>query len=377
MSQKRKDMLNKPLNTKLPHNISLTNTNITNIKRIISYGNQNELNSLYKTMLIRDYRIHADIKELKQDIVSLENELINKDKNLDFINVYLKEIKLNNLIYDLSTALAYGLSLVNLVWGLKSINNKRYFVPIRFNFIDQTIIKKDNKGLFVEDKELKKHYIKNNQRLLLHKTSDNNLLKSLAFIFAIKQFVLGQYIQYLELLGVPPVIVNADVLNNQEIENIAEQILNLRSNSIGVFNKDTLVKLFEGKANTSLFLDFIAYLDSEISHLILGGGTKNTSSKNGSYSSEKVLEDKKDKIIKSHCFFLEDTMNELIKDIINMNVLNVSSYPKFRFIHKETINIKDLVSAYKELKEMGLELSKEQIRTKLALNKPLRETDSL
>ena len=56
-----------------------------------------------------------------------------------------------------------------------------------------------------------------------------------------------------------------------------------------------------------------------------------------------------------------------------MNVLNVSSYPKFRFIHKETINIKDLVSAYKELKEMGLELSKEQIRTKLALNKPLRE----
>ena len=68
-------------------------------------------------MLIRDYRIHADIKELKQDIVSLENELINKDKNLDFINVYLKEIKLNNLIYDLSTALAYGLSLVNLVWG--------------------------------------------------------------------------------------------------------------------------------------------------------------------------------------------------------------------------------------------------------------------
>jgi len=58
---------------------------------------------------------------------------------------------------------------------------------------------------------------------------------------------------YCELLGVPPIIVNTQAQNKETIEQMMDQVLELRSASAGIFGADDKVSLIEGRASNDMF----------------------------------------------------------------------------------------------------------------------------
>ncbi|PLY04891.1 MAG: hypothetical protein C0625_15380 [Arcobacter sp.] len=212
--------------------------NIAQVKHILNTQNFTETMKLYRTMLKRDWQISGDLQERKIRILASSYEIKGGDKKaLDLISGYLKDIKMTSLLSDINSGIDYGYSIIDLIWESKSVNNSTYFLPTKFNFVNQIFIQKDDKkGLFIQDDKLTKHYLEENHYKLLFHTHkldagdilDYSTLSKLIWIFAIKHFIVGQSMNYCELLGVPPIVVNSTAADKDTILQMFDQVLELR-----------------------------------------------------------------------------------------------------------------------------------------------------
>lgn len=320
--------------------------NVSMVKNILNTQNFTQTMKLYRTMLKRDWQISGDLKERQVEIIGAKYKLECKDTRiLNFIENYLKDIKLTSLLADINSGIEYGYSLINLVWDSKAIDGITYFLPTKFNFIQQVLVQLDDKkGLYIQDEGLNKYYLDEySYKFLLHthKMSagdilDYSVLSNLIWIFTIKHFIVGQSMNYCELLGVPPIIVNSNSSDKDTILQMMEQVLELRSGSAGVFGKDDKVSLVEGKASSDMFLNFIKYCDNAITHIILGGSISNSSNSSGSFARDNVHNSIKDSYHEADMRLISDTVNELIKKICDLNFDNLKEYPKFSLIYESS-----------------------------------------
>ncbi|RBQ28403.1 phage portal protein family protein [Aliarcobacter vitoriensis] len=320
--------------------------NIGTVKDILNNQNFTQTMKLYRTMLKRDWQISGDLKERQVEIIGAKYKIDGKDKRiLNFIENYFLNIKLTSLLADINSGIEYGYSLIDLIWDSKSIDGVTYFLPTKFNFIQQILVQLDDKkGLFVQDNKLNKYYLDDySYKFLLHthKMSsgdilDYSILSTLIWIFTIKHFIVGQSMNYCELLGVPPIIVNSNSNDKDTILEMMEQVLELRSGSAGVFGKDDKVSLVEGKASSDMFLNFIKYCDNAITHIILGGSISSSSNTSGSFARDNVHNSIKDSYHEADMKLVSDTINELIKKICDLNFNNIKEYPKFSLIYESS-----------------------------------------
>lgn len=318
--------------------------NIAVIKNILNNQNFTQTMKLYRTMLKRDWQISGDLGERQIEIIGAKYKIEGKDKKtLDFINAYFKEIKLTSLLADINSGIEYGYSLIDLIWESKNINGVTYFLPAKFNFIKQVFVQLDeNKGLFIQDDKLQKYYLEEmSYKFLFHSHKmaagdilDYSVLSKLIWIFTIKHFIVGQSMNYSELLGVPPIIVNSSASDKETILDMMEQVLELRSGAAGVFGKDDKVSLVEGKASSDMFLNFIKYADNAISHIILGGSMSNSSNSSGSYARDTTHNSIKDSYHEADMRLISETITELIKKICDLNFTNLTEYPTFTLIYE-------------------------------------------
>jgi len=316
--------------------------NIAQVKHILNTQNFTETMKLYRTMLKRDWQISGDLQERKIRILASSYEIKGGDKKaLDLISGYLKDIKMTSLLSDINSGIDYGYSIIDLIWESKSVNNSTYFLPTKFNFVNQIFIQKDDKkGLFIQDDKLTKHYLEENHYKLLFHTHkldagdilDYSTLSKLIWIFAIKHFIVGQSMNYCELLGVPPIVVNSTAADKDTILQMFDQVLELRSGSAGVFGKEDKVSLVEGKANGDMFMKFIKYADNAISHIVLGGTMSSSDSSSGSYARDKTHNEIKEAYHKADMNLISETVNDLIKKICNLNFSDLKEYPMFSFL---------------------------------------------
>ena len=363
----------------------MVNSDINETKRIIATGSYNELLRLYDTMLLRDYRIAADINSIANDIIALDYELIgDNQQQLELIKLVLSDKQLQIIIGEMKSLISFGLGLFNLQWGLQLVNNQQYFLP-KLHYVSPSLINQDDMDfyLYIEDRFSVKYKLEDNAQFLLARTAyhddlrNYSILRQVAFVYSVKQFILGSYVQYSDLLGVPPVIVQTDNEDEKQINFMLDQVLNLRSNSAGIFNKNDIVTLFEGKASAAFFLDFIAYLDSEISHIITNGAARNSSSKTGSLAQGEVEQKKTERVIKTYAKHIANGINELITMILHFNFANIDPSLRFNFIYPDSEDKEQKAKIYQALHAMGIELSQEQIRTEFNLQVPLDENDTV
>lgn len=323
---------------------------IPRVKRILETGNFTETMKLYRTMLKRDWQISGDLGERKIKIIGSEYKIEGTDKKLlNFIKAYFKDIKLTSLLSDINSGIDYGFSIIDLVYENKTINGTTYFLPTKFNFINQVVIQQDDKrGLFVQDSTFTKHYLEESPYKMLFHTHkmdsgdilDYSTLSKLIWIFTIKHFIVAQSMSYSELLGVPPIVVNSNSTDKETIQNMFEQVLQLRSGSAGVFGKEDKVSLVEGKANGEMFMKFIKYADSAITHIILGGTMSSADSSSGSYARDNVHNEVKQAYHKADMALIAETINDLIKKACDLNFTNIKEYPTFSFIDSSSKSTK-------------------------------------
>lgn len=320
--------------------------NVGMIKNILSNQNFTQTMKLYRTMLKRDWQISGDLGERQIEIIGAKYKIEGKDKRyVEFFENYFKDIKLTSLLADINSGIEYGYSLIDLIWESKNINGVTYFLPAKFNFINQIFVQLDEKkGLYIQDDRLEKYYLDEmNYKFLFHSHKmaagdilDYSVLSKLIWIFTIKHFIVGQSMNYCELLGVPPIIVNSSSSDKETIMQMMEQVLELRSGSAGVFGKDDKVSLVEGKATSDMFLNFIKYADNAISHIILGGSMSNSSNSQGSYARDATHNSIKDSYHEADMRLVSETVSEMIKKICDLNFNDLKEYPIFSLIYESS-----------------------------------------
>ena len=356
---------------------------VSHIKAILRNGDFSQTMKLYRTMLKRDWQISGDLQERKLKVLS-SSYLVTGKQHVEFIQDYLDQIKLTSLLSDINSGIDYGFSIIDLVWENSLINNNTAFVPTKFNFIKQIMIQKDTKkGLFIQDDKNQKHFLEEQSLKILFHTHkmdsgdmlDYSTLSKLIWIFTIKSFITAQYMNFAELMGVPPIIVNSEAKDKDTIMDMFDQVLELRSGSAGVFGKEDKVSLIEGKGSGEMFMKFLKYADNAIAHIILGGTVSSSDSNSGSYARDKTHNDVKKAFHKADMQLISETINDLIKRILDLNFNDVKEYPKFTLILDEDIELETTANAYKTLQDMGIDISKDQIQQLFKLKRKVSQQD--
>jgi phage gp29-like protein len=358
------------------------------VTKAVESGNLGELSAFYEAALDRDLRVGGDIKELRERCLALEAEITPADPDntksaeiANFAREYLfKRVSFNNLLLDLSSAAAYGFACLDLVWDLIDINGKQYFAPVKFNFVEQKHFNLDEKrALFIRNGGEKIYVADDDPKFLLHyhKSASGDItkcgvLRGVLTAVAAKHFVIAQYMQYAELLGVPPIIAQTTASDPDSINALLDQVLSLRSGSAGVFGREDLITLFNGGANPEFFMRFISYMDSEISHRILGGFSAN-GTESGNRAKETVADLKSDRSAQSAAFFFGDTINALLRRVIDFN-FDEAIYPEFAFVFADNY---DSSVGLQRIQSMGLPLSKASLYERFKLTPPKDDEDTL
>lgn len=228
-------------------------------------------------------------------------------------------------------------------------NGKTLFEP----YTESVLQYNKEDGYFVQTTTNQKLDPKTDARLYLS-TVRKAALFPLIWIFAAKHYVLSHYMGFTKLLGIPPVVVTSDSSDASDIEAIADMVEQLTSASVGVFSKDTLVKLLEGKGSQADFLEFVHYCDAEISLNIVGNTLSgNTSSNGGAYAQAKVHQDSFAAITKADAIFIEGHVNALLGRC-NMK-------KDFKYIIEPEKDLKTRAEVLKILKDIGYDIPKDYI----------------
>lgn len=346
---------------------------IETIKAILGSGDLNSLVIFYNTMLVRDLHISSEIQKRKMQLLSIPTQIKSESEVAkSFIEEVFKSFDIDDLILDISSAIPYGFSAIDLVWGYENIGNNRAFIPLKSKFIKHQHFYKDyeENRIYLRQKDNSKTFIEHLPKFILHKhkttsgeIEDYGLLRLIGWFFTLKHFILSNYLQYTELLGVPPLLIKTARSEDTEIAEIIEQVLMLRSSSVGAIGKDDEAILLEAKNNHD-FLRLPEYIDRKISNMILGNTLAGASGESGgSYSLGQVHNGIRIDYLKFDCRLISKTINSLIDQILKFNMPNAKV--TFSFDVAEKDNKLEKSQIYKNLLDMGYRVKREFVESEL------------
>lgn len=341
-----------------------------NIKTVlIAMANEDigELIPIYNTFLKRDSHLAAEMMKRRGQLVSLGWNIKSDDKNTkELLEWYLNTIDFGSLLMDLSTAISYGFSCVDMVYS----SMEQVFAPFEFHLIHQRYFEyyvrerllrfRQSSGMKIDPSITPDKFI-----LHFHKSDsgelvDYGIMGQVIFTALLKHAAITSNMQYFDTLGVPPVIVKTDSSTDEELRSMLNQIMSLRSNAIGMFPKDSVVELLEGKASKTDFLDFIRYCDSTISHYIIGGTLSGSKDQTGSFALGKVHDERRKDIMRLDARLLEKTINQLLSRVLAINTASQKPF-KFTFDIGDEADEKLLSEVYKNLSDAGFDIPPEHI----------------
>jgi len=179
--------------------------------------------------------------------------------------------------------------------------------------------------------------------------------------------------QWYDSLGTPPLIINYDSDDKDDLNFLLSQALSLRSNGVGIFPQEASSKLLEGKGSKSDFLSFIQYIDGSISQYILGNTLAGGDANKGSYGTAKIHAEIKKEYLVFDAKSIGETINEFLNIVLEQNFTNEKV--KFSFVIEDNEGQKELSDIYKNIEEMGWVIPTEHIEKKFGIAGLVRRKD--
>ncbi len=205
--------------------------------------------------------------------------------------------------------------------------------------------------------------------------------ESVFWWFHFKNSVTKFWISFLDKFGMPTPIAKYPVnANEKEKEALLDAINSIRNDYGIVLPEDQSLEFIETKKSGSTSYDphktFLEFANSEISKRILGQTLTTESSSTGSYAQSKVHYDILQSIVKADCKVIEEVINnQIIKPLVDLNFDNIKYYPYILYQSEETINQETRISVLKDLKDMGLSISEQQLREEFNIANPIRKKE--
>ncbi len=352
---------------------------IADIKQALEDEDFAQLQSLYFFMM-RDVKIASSILTRKQPLLSLPYKI--ETENEEFAQFIKDNVDLDALLNHLTHAIYYGVSLVDVDYSV--IENKLApsfrHISSRYLYADKTDgkLKPTIDHLYIKQ-GADKLYLNalSKERTIFHKhpidigeITDFSLASKLVWYFSLKHITIAHNMQYFDAVATPPLIAFTD----GDEDEIVETLYSLKSTSVAAFDKEDKVNYLSAQASKAEFLNFINYIDSQITTLILGNTLSTGDGKTGSYSQSKVHENRQKEIQIFDAKLIGKTITNYLNHLEQMNY----STPKgvhFTFEQKQKKDLKELSEVVKNLTSSGYEIEAEEIERQFGFKVTLKANE--
>jgi phage gp29-like protein len=371
-------------------NEAVTGVTIKQVKEMLHSEDLTQVVKLFTLMTQRDLQLAGALQTRRDQLQSLSYKIEGNKEAVKFATSYLESIKFNLLLQDLSSALEYGFSVLDLQWSVKELDSKSYFVPTRLKLLSARYFSFDDKkqsdleALYFKVKDKKKYlssYDARKMLLHLHQTDTEHItryspLYKSAWFVALKHKVIASNMQWFDALGIPPLIINQDTADEKELESVLYQALSLRSNAVGIFPKGVDAQLLgSGGMGKADFLSFIQYIDDQVSFFITGQTLATTGGAGGSYAQAKIHADRLSEKQSFDAKLIGATITELLNTVVSVNFANAPTL-KFSFVLKEHKDLKESSEVIKNLEASGFEVPAEHVEREFGI-KGIKRKDAL
>lgn len=162
----------------------------------------------------------------------------------------------------------------------------------------------------------------------------NGCIDSLILAYFFKSYSVKDWQIFIEKFASPTVVGKYSALNQHDKNSLMNAIQNLKNNASAIIPTEADI-IFRGDENkgegSAVFNSNIDFWNNEITIRVLGQNLTTSLGNQGSYAAAQVHNAVRHDIIQSDLTLIENTMNTIIKKVVDLNFAEVKDYPRFTF----------------------------------------------
>ena len=322
---------------------------------------------IYKELLC-DPHVFACTQSRKAGVLSLDwdiNRGLDKDENAQAIEDLLKKLDIHKLINDILESTLYGFQPLEINWKREksgkilpaSIVAKP---PEWFCFDDENNLKFRTKENYYGEIVPPKKFLLAQNNPSYNNPYGERTLSRVFWNVTFKKGGLKFWVVFTEKYGMPHLIgKHPRGATKEETDNLADLLEQMVQDAIAVIPDDSSVEIQEANKSSSaaIYEQLIDKMNAEISKAILGQTLTTEIGSNGSYAASNTHMGIRQDIIDSDKKLVEQTINQLIQWIYEINFSN-AEIPVFELYQEEDVDLA-LAQRDKILFDSGVKFTKE------------------
>ena len=317
--------------------------------------------------LFCDPHVFACIQSRKAGVLSLEWEInrgLDKAKDAELVEELLKKLDIHKLINDILDATLFGFQPIEIMWG--KVGN--YVLPLElkakpsewFCFDEENLLKFRTKEHYWGEELPPKKFLCPQNNPSYDNPYGERVLSRVFWPVTFKKGGLKFWVVFTEKYGMPHLIgKHPRGATKEETDNLADLLEQMVQDAIAVIPDDSSVEIQEANKSSSaaIYEQLIDKMNAEISKAILGQTLTTEIGSNGSYAASNTHMGIRQDIIDSDKKLVEQTINQLIQWIYEINFLN-AEIPVFELYQEEDVDLA-LAQRDKILFDSGVKFTKE------------------
>ncbi len=298
---------------------------LPNPDKVLSYAGRS-----YETLrdLMNDPHVWSCVQSRKSGITNCKWEISTNDKIGQDIKTIFEKIDLSSLISSIFNAILFGFQPIEIIWKLDN-TGELSIVPDRFVPLPQEyfvfspngklLLKGNSLNEFVELPEGK--MICPQYEATLQNPYGTALLSKCYWACTFKNGAFRFWMNFMERYGMPLLIGQYQrYATTQEVEALADSLVNMAENSVIVAPEGIDIKLAEASRTSSveLYYQLVRTCNAEISKALLSQ-TLTTELDSGSYAASRTHYSIRREVIMSDLQFVQHYLQKLIDLIYKVN----------------------------------------------------------
>lgn len=349
-------------------------------------GNVRSQMELFEEIEEKDAHIFSQMQTRKLAVTGLDWEIqaCSKEEGdqriADFVKDQLEGLEdFGNVLLNLLDAIGKGISVMELEWGVDSdgydvIEDIEYVHPKKLVWDYQTDEMKVCTREYPEGLRLPENkFIVHQYKAKSGHASRAGVFRIVAWMYMFKNFDIKDWASFCEVFGMPLRLGKYDAsASEDDKKQLMEAIVSLGTDAAGVVPTSTMIEFIESNktASADIYERLARYCDEQNSKAIIGQ-TLTADSGGGSYAQSKTHNEVRHDLTVADANALSITIRrDVIRPLVEFNFGKETGIPKIKFAYEEPEDLKQLVSIYKELQEMGVEIPEDHVYEKFNIPKP-------
>lgn len=304
---------------------------------------------------LADTQISSEIFKRRVYVSGLPLYFTSENKEQEkFLNRLFQRSDFKNLIFDLSGAISYGFMAF-----VKNYKLDDGIIVPDFKALDARYFRSDETGELYLKQGTDKIYLDDPRLFVYYHGADSgeglrsSLMYKILVIASLKYLTISRFMSYFDSLAVPPLVVKTNMINDEkQAMELIDAAVGLRSNGVGLFDKEDILELLNSTSSKESFMSFINYCDECIAKSITGQLLAGNALTHGTQALGKVHNEIRQDILRYDAGLISTALAKIIKEILELNFASAKAFD-FRLDSNMEADEEKLSIVYERISNMG------------------------